>query len=157
MIPPPVGVDASAPTPASAIRCSGEDGAAGTPQAPSHSPPAISAINDAQPYDLCSPRPILPPQNQWYLQAVPFQGKTERKPSSYAAYTSIVDGGDDGGDSCRGVAPLVGIRDSETSTTSPACAFPSCSSRNHASYPPPPMQGCGATQRVCSSCLDRPS
>ncbi len=30
------------------------------------SPPAISAINDAQPYDLCSPLPILllPPESQ---------------------------------------------------------------------------------------------
>ena len=66
MIPPPAGVDASTPTPASAICCSGEDGAAETPQATSHPPPAISAINDAQPYDLCSPRPILllPPEAQ---------------------------------------------------------------------------------------------
>ncbi len=53
MILPTVSVDASAPTPASAIRCSGEDGAAGTPRVPRDPlasrppfpPPSINTID----------------------------------------------------------------------------------------------------------------
>ena len=57
MIPPPVGVDASAPTPASAIRCSGEDGAAGTPQAPSHPPPPYPPSTMHSPMTCAHPAP----------------------------------------------------------------------------------------------------
>ena len=115
---------------------------------PSHLPSPSSIVSDSQHHHRIS----------GIFKRYLFRGKPRENPHHMRRATGTGDGGggDDGGDSCRGVAPLVGIRDSETSTTSPACAFASCSSRNHASYPPPPMQGCGATQRVCSSCLDRP-
>ena len=57
MIPPPVGVDASAPTPASAIRCSGEDGAVGTLQAPSHPPPPYPPSTMHSPMTCAHPAP----------------------------------------------------------------------------------------------------
>ena len=57
MIPPPVGVDASAPTPASAIRCSGEDGAVGTPQAPSHPPQPYPPSTMHSPMTCAHPAP----------------------------------------------------------------------------------------------------
>jgi hypothetical protein len=139
--PPPTGRQATPPT---------------TPPTPSpttvpasHLPSPSSIVSDSQHHHRIS----------GIFKRYLFRGKPRENPHHMRRATGTGDGGggDDGGDSCCGVAPLVGIRDSETSTTSPACAFASCSSQNHASYPPPPMQGCGATRRVCSSCLDRPS
>ena len=70
-----------------------------------HRPP----IPPPLPIVRCLQQPT-PPQNQWYLQAVPFKGKTERNPHHMRRATGMGNsgGGDDGGDSCW-VAPLVGI------------------------------------------------